>query len=201
MPDSGYRQATRNNVLLSRVIIGLAAAIILLSGGYIVLLPLKTTEWVIYEFSSTNNTFVRIAKAGDDLTANEALISMMMRKYVMDRETINHVDEQDRYASVMAQSADQVATYFRSVYGGDHSPLNISGFTRAVLITRDSRLGEGMHQVEFQTTDAVDDKRPDVRYWVASMVYTWKAQKARVDALSMNPAGLVISQYSLAQRK
>lgn len=200
MEDTGYRQATRNNVLLSRVVVALLVAVVAMAFGYAAILPLKTTEWLVYEFSSSNNTFVRVARAGDEITANEALTSMLLRKYVMDRETINRVDEQDRYASVMAQSASNVAATFKNIYGGENSPLNISGYLRAVVINRDSKLGTGLHQVEFTTTDTTNGIKPDVRQWVASISYTWSAQKVRADDITFNPAGLVITQYSLAQR-
>lgn len=198
--DNGYRQATRNNVLLTRVIVALLVAIVAMAFGYAAILPLKTTEWLVYEFSSSNNTFVRVARAGDEITANDALTSMLLRKYVMDRETINHVDEQDRYASVMAQSSSSVATNFKNVYGGENSPLNISGYQRAVLINRDSKLGKGLHQVEFTTTDTINGIKPDVRQWVATIAYTWSAQEVRADDITFNPAGLVIQQYSPAKR-
>lgn len=202
MPDTGYRQATRNNVLLSRVIIAQSVGIVALIIGYVFLFPLKTTEWLVYEFSSSNNTFVRVAKAGQEIQAKEALTSMLLREYVMQRETINRVDEPDRYASVMAKSGSRVANEFQTTYSGDKSPLKIDGFKRAVVINRDSKIGsgDGLHQVEFTTTDTINGDRPVSREWVASIAYTWQAQEVRADKLTFNPTGIVITQYSLAQR-
>lgn len=201
-PDESFRQAVRNNVLLSRVVTAQAVAVVVLLIGIAFMLPLKTTEWLVYEFSSSGNTFVRVAKAGQQLQANEVLLSMQLREYVMEREEINHVDEKERYPSVMAKSASKVAAAFESTYGGENSPLNIDGFKRAVVINRDSKIGtgKGLHQVEFTTTDTINGGKEEKRIWVASIAYTYKAQKVRADEITFNPTGIVITEYSLAQR-
>jgi type IV secretory pathway component VirB8 len=200
--DSGYRQATRNNVLLSRVIVALTALLIILVIAIASLFPLKETEWLVYEFSTSDNTFMRVAKAGDTITANDALTQMQLREYVMKRETINRVDEADRYASVMAKSGSQVANEFRTLYSGDNSPLNISGLKRAVVINRDNKIGtgSGLHQVEFTTTTTINGERPEVKEWVVSIAYEWRTQEVRMDAMKFNPTGLVITKYTIAPR-
>lgn len=200
--DSGYRQATRNNVLLSRVIVALTALLIILVIAIISLFPLKETEWLVYEFSTSDNTFMRVAKAGDTITANDALTQMQIREYVMQRETINRVNEPERYAAVMAKSASRVANEFRTLYGGDKSPLQIDGFKRAVVINRDNKIGtgSGLHQVEFTTTSTINGERPEVKEWVASIAYSWRPQQVRADEVTFNPTGLIIEKYTLAPR-
>lgn len=200
--DSGYRQATRNNVLLSRVIVALTALLIILVIAIISLFPLKETEWLVYEFSTSDNTFMRVAKAGDTITANDALTQMQLREYVMQRETINRVNEPERYAAVMAKSASRVANEFRTLYGGDKSPLQIDGFKRAVVINRDNKIGtgSGLHQVEFTTTSTINGERPEVKEWVASIAYSWRPQQVRADEVTFNPTGLIIEKYTLAPR-
>lgn len=56
-----YRQAVENNRLLQKIVVVLVALCIALSLAIATLFPLKQTEYKLYEFSSSGQTFRLIA--------------------------------------------------------------------------------------------------------------------------------------------
>lgn len=166
------------------------------------LFPLKEKVPVYVEFQSGGNNFVRIARAGEDLTNNQALVALMLRKYVMDRETVNKIDEKQRYAQVFSMSTEGTADTFRKLYGGKDALVHQPGRKREVIIERDTALDYGISQVAFRTIDTNESKssqEPVVNKWVATIAYDFYPQLVNIDNKHLNPMGLFVTEYTLSR--
>lgn len=172
--------------------------------------PLKTVKTRYVEFESGGNNFVRILPAGQDIRANSALLSVTLRRYVVDRETVDKITEPHRYTVVHAMSNDSVWERFKTVYGNPQTGLYYrKGFKRSIVIVQDSDLGAGVHQVEFLTYDTQDGRpirtnkagKPVPGDWIATIAYEYDEQAVDYKDRLLNPTGLIVTQYSLARRK
>jgi type IV secretory pathway component VirB8 len=200
-PDASYLQALKNNHLLVRVVLGLSVVVVALVIAVISLFPLKTKEFVLYEFVNGSNNMVRVIRANQEIKSKPLLIGYFLRHYVQTREPINQVDERNRYAKVRAMSADSVFNVFRNTYGSKESPLFRNGFQRSVEITRDAAIEDGIHQVEFRTRDKIEGQQGEtVMEWVANIAYEFSDRDASYDERYFNPLGMVITKYALASR-
>lgn len=199
-----WHQAVKNNKLLAIIAVSEAVCIVILALAIAVMLPLKEKDPVYVEFSSGGNNFVRITKAGENISSNALLVTYFLRKYVIDRETVDKTTEQVRYARIAASSAPELYKRFQSVYGDEKKGLYYKeGFKRAVTIVRDDALGVGIHQIEIKTADTDGDNRENIKRgeWVITMRYSFAEQKIGFDERLNNPIGLLVTEYTITARK
>lgn len=166
--------------------------------------PVTVKEAVYIEFQTGANNFVVLHRAGKDQSSLQAQIAREARRYVALREPITKTDESDRYPQVMALSSDKVKAAFKLRYGGKDGLYLREGFKREVKIMRDSRLAEGVHQVEFKTRDWVEgvtkqETAPWVS-WMATMAYEFSDKKIRYDDTVVNPLGIEFVEYTVTGR-
>jgi type IV secretory pathway component VirB8 len=193
---------------VNRILIGVAITttfLMLLTVGVAVsLLPLKTVETRYVEFQTGGNNFVSIADANSDLSANDALISMLLRKYVVDRETINQIDEKERYQAVYAMSTEETATEFKKFYGGDNALIYKEGFRRKIVLGPTTRLAKNIVVIDFQTTDTnvqKPEQAPVTKEWQATIKYGFAAQQVKEDQKELNPIGIFVMNYQPSPRR
>jgi len=208
-----WQQAIRNNRLLTIVVTVESACIVILGIAIAIMLPLKEKIPVYVEFSSGGNNFVRVSKAGEELQSNLLLLSFFLRKYVIDRETIDKTTESVRYARIAAQSSKEIAKQFQDIYGDKNKGLYYKiGFKRSVRIIRDDALvfgkkvlgrDGGIHQIEIETADTMDNfKSVKKTEWVVTLKYVFSAQKDIVfEERFQNPLGIVVMEYTITARK
>lgn len=196
-----WLQSQRNNRLLSFVVVVLLIALVW-SVVWHETHPI-TREVVRYvEFQTGGNNFVVVPAAGGTVKNSDLLLSVDVRRYIMSRELISKTDEATRYAVVKQMSSPQVFQRFRDVYGRKDSMLYRDGLKRNVIIKQDSRITEGVHQVEYITEDTIEGQvAPPVRTaWIATMAFEYvDASTSRDDAL-LNPRGMNITEYTIRKR-
>lgn len=166
--------------------------------------PLTVKEPVYVEFQTGANNFVTVARAGQDITRNDRLIAMEMRRYVAAREPKNNIDETERYTVVKALSSEKQWKDFKERYGGKDGLLACKECRRDIRILRDSRLTDGAHQVEFEMRDwkeglMTQDSAPWVS-WVATIAYEFVSEKKRFDDSAINGTGISVTEYNLSRR-
>ena len=197
-----YRQAIRNNRLLVKVVMALAVLSLLLGLSIAVLLPLKSTEYQLYEFSASGQTFYRIGSADDLAVRRPALIRMAARQYVSYRERIDRLTEESRFASVLAMSSDEVAAEAQASYTAVNEAL--AGGTRQIVIELDYFLNNNpayqIHHVEFKTIDRDQSGESTSHYWQAVLGYRFNEQQVRLDDLVQNPLGFEVVSYAITKR-
>ncbi len=198
-----WQQAIKNNRILMIIAVSEAACILLLTIAIIIITPLKTIEPVYVEFSSSGNNFVRIAKANENIQNNDLLLSYFLRRYVIDRETVDKTTEQLRYERVGAYSTEELHAKFKRIYGNKETSLYYKkGFKRAVTIIRDNKLAKGIHQIEIETTDTDQYNNVKKANWIITIKCEFAGQKnIAFDERLLNPAGLLVKEYTITARK
>lgn len=204
LPRVPFLRLVSMNRVLGWICFALLGTIIALVIGILSLFPLKEKELVIVQLDPANNSRYILAKADEAIQSNAALISSMIRIYVNDRETVDKISEGERYARVQAMSTDTVFKAFESYYANkDVSPLFQEGLKRAIQITNDRSLADGIHQVEFTRIDTQErGLSPTVATkWVAMMKYGFADRKGTIEDKLLNPLGIFIVEYSLTKRQ
>lgn len=198
-----YRQAIRNNAILVKVVIALSALSCSLGISFALLFPLKTTEYLLYEFSASGQTFYRIENAKDLISRKSALIRYAMREYVVDKESVNHLTESDKFIKVQNMSTNDVFAKFKQRYI-DTTAKFFQKSKRKITIELDTpfagNFNQQVHIVDFSATDTDEADVKTITYWQATIAYTFNEQKIRLDDLVHNPLGLEIFNYSINKR-
>ena len=202
-PASPWIYANRNNRRLTIIVIAFALVIVTQAVALVCLFPLKKVVPVYVEFKDGDSNFVIVERAEGKISANQNLISMFLRSYVVSRETVDKITEQNRYQYVMSLSGEKVATNFKRLYGNKSTGLYFQeGLKRAVNVVRDNPLGPGIHQVEIETVDTRDTKAGATRAeWIVTIQYSFNDQQVKYNDRLKNPMGIFIEEYALTKRK
>lgn len=200
-----YKAAMVNNVLLQRVIVALS--LIILSLGIIIvsLFPLKDTKIKVVEFIDGTNNFVRVIEPNQTIQADSLLIDYFVKKYVTDRETWNKVDEEIRLPYIKSVSNEKTWNDMVAIFTHSKSPYSKNDFKRAIKIIRTSELSHNIRQVEFETNDiygaGTEAPKTSKGYWIATLKMSFKTRDINYEDKDFNPLGLIVEEYSIAQRK
>lgn len=203
-PSMPWLQAVKTSRILLGVVITLSLVIVAQGVSMSYLFPLKEKIPVFVEFQTGGNNFVVVEAASKNVRANQALLAMFVRLYVTSRERIDKQTETEiRYPRVVAMSSPKVSKNFKDIYGNKSTGLFFQeGFKRDVVITRDSSLANGIHQVEFKTIDTIEGRKGEtIGEWVATVSYDFADQLVSYDERLMNPMGLFVTGYTLSKRR
>ena len=201
-PVESYRQAIRNNKVMRIIAVVQSVAIVALVVLVATLFPLKTTEVKLYEFSSSGQTFYRIDDAQKLMSRKTALIRFAMREYVVDKESVNHLTETDRFKRVTNMSNAKVFDEFKNRYRATEK--SFENKKRKITIELDTPFAndwsQQVHIIDFSTTDTDASNADYKTYWQATVSYTFNEQKIKLDDLIHNPLGLEVVSYSINKR-
>lgn len=203
-PVAPWIEAAKYLRMLGRGFIVSILLNVALAVAIVCMLPLKEKEIVVVEFKKTGDNVVILEKADRNLQGNQKLISATLRMYVNDRESVDKVTEQAiRYPRVRDMSNDTVWDYFQKAYSNPEvGPFFQKGLKRAIEITSDSRLADGIHQVEFKRIDTLDGQQGEaVTKWVAVLRYGFSDRKVSEAEALRNPIGLIVTEYSIKARQ
>ena len=200
-------------VWVSKVLMAIAIIAVILmfvSVGYTIsLFPLKEIETKYVEFSTSDNNFVTIATANEDIQSNDNLISLMLKKYVLDREKVNHIDETERYKYVYALSNNDVSARFKLFYGGEKALVHKEHIVRDIVLGPITRIAKKIIIIDFETVDTnYNEKKrngknykPSKRQWQATIKYAFSSQKVKEEEKELNPIGIFVSRYQASERR
>lgn len=168
------------------------------------LLPLKQTETVFV--SMTNGAqIVRLLPEQIDRSTLEQYVRSTLTEYVEKRETINFVDEGERFAWVQAFTHPQWFKLFaeRMSSGNPDSPLVYyakNELTRDVFVQSLEQIpdADDVWRAEYVVTD----RKSGVKVWTKTFVATFKARLASIEASAaktgINPFGLIVENYAVS---
>lgn len=198
-----HLQAVRNNRLLAGLLFLLFVAAIASQFGWAYMYTHKapTKEPVFIEYVNGTNNFVRISRAGEEITARAAMADASMKRYVIDREGVDGITETVRYPRVMSMSSKEVGGLFKREYMINNPKYKRKGYKRTVDIQRSGKLDEGVYQVEFKLTDSQNGIKEDPHYYVANFAYSLQDQMITYDETDMNPLGLYVEKYAITERR
>jgi type IV secretory pathway component VirB8 len=199
--SESFEQAIKNNVILARIIYALVFVIIGLVIAIIIMMPLKEIKTELYEFSSSGQTFYRIASSEDLVNRKVALVRFGLRRYIMDKEGIDNITETDRFTRVENMSSDEVHKQFKNRYYATRDKYK--GVKRKITIELDTPFANDfskkVHIVDFAVTDSKLNEKTTT-YWQATIAYDFAEQKVRLDDLIQNPLGIEVESYSITKR-
>lgn len=183
------------NIVFALIIIAL---IVLLMS----IMPLKEKQPYLVFFSEPATNFVRVEPANYDIRGDEALLKGIIAGYVKKRETINRVDDIERYEEVRMQSNSKVWNTFNALIVQSGSLYSTKSLYREIRIINSSVLSENVATVDFVATiiqEGTGEVKKDFKRYRATLKYDFKAQDINFDSLPSNPTGFIIEEYALTE--
>lgn len=177
-----------------------ACIIILLIILFAVLLPLKQEKPYLVFFSDAQTNFVKVEPANMDIRSDEALLKGIIAGYVLKRETINRIDDIQRYDEVRIQSKPSVWNTFRTLVAQNNSIYSMKGIFREIRIINSSILSKNVATVDFTATvinEATGEK--SFKRYRATLNYDFTQQELNFKSLPKNPTGFIVNEYALTE--
>jgi len=163
----------------------------------VIMLPLKTTEVKYVEFTrSQDNSFVVYPSKLPKETAT-LLIRKALRDYIFLRNRRDWITDAERTAKMYAMSSDLVKVQFYKEM--EVVKREMKDVDRDIEIISDSSLGQGVHQIEFETKDSKGDYAVK-KLWLATIKYSIKPREVNGGNELVNPLGIFVEQYSVSER-
>lgn len=166
------------------------------------LLPLKEKQPYLVFFSEPATNFVRVEPANYDIRGDEALLKGIIAGYVKKRETINRVDDIERYEEVRMQSASKVWNTFNALITQSGSIYSKRSLYREIRIINSSILSENVATVDFVATiiqEGTGEMKKEFKRYRATIKYDFTKQEINFDSLPSNPTGFIINEYALTE--
>lgn len=162
----------------------------------------KTPEPIIFEVDTSAHKIVRVEKGNLGATKQSLLRSVTLRDYVFDRETINHIDEGDRWKKIRLMSNRKVWADFQALMDPEinkQSVLLNKKFKRKVEIITDYPIdhNQNIHRVEFYATDFINDERFPPQRYVAVIQYSVSDAFVSYQDRFINIDGLMVVRYEI----
>ena len=182
--------------------IGFIFIIIALITLLIIVLPLKEKEPYLVFFSEPQTNFVRVTPANYDIRTDEALLKGIIAGYVKKRETINRIDDIERYQEIRLQSISKVWNTFSALVAQSNSIYATQNIYREIKIINSSILSENVATVDFVATiiqEGTGEMKKDFKRYRATLKYDFKEQKINFDSLPSNPTGFIVNEYALTE--
>ena len=168
------------------------------------LLPLKQTETVFVSMTD-GAQIVRLLPEQIDRSTLEQYIRSTLTEYVEKRETINFVDDDERFKWVQTFTHPQWFRLFAEHMssGNPDSPLVYyakNELTRDVFVQSLEQIpdADGVWRAEYVATD----RKSGVKVRTKTFVATFKARLASIEASAaktgINPFGLIVENYAVS---
>lgn len=213
-PDAPLAEASttaaKQNLWLIRLAFGLAAASMAANIGLSAAVVELAREWQPFP------VFVRMGGSDDKVIwfepgnvagdTREIVSEKLLLQFVEAKETIDRQTEQERWKFVKylmdQQLADEFFRFmsFKTNPDSPYKKLEDAKQTRAASATRVSQLPGNVFQVEYTTIDYKGDQPVLHKTWVATVTVTYRRTKVKFEDRFMNPFGLVVVRYSVAER-
>ena len=148
-PNYVYRMERHIKQYMFLWILTLSLIIIMLVICFIVLLPLKQKQPYLVFFSNADTNFVRVEQANYDIRSDEALLKSIIATYLINRETINRIDDIERYEKVRFQSSPEVWNMFEKIVKQENSIYSSNEVYRNINIINLSILDRKIANIDF----------------------------------------------------
>lgn len=164
----------------------------------------KTPEPIIFEVDTAAHKIVKVEQGNLGATKQSLLRSVSLREYVFNRETINHIDEVDRWKKVRMMSNKTVWGQFQTIMDPEvnkDSVLSNKKFKRKIEVITDYPIStqgvDNIHRVEFYATDFIGDERFPQQRYVAVIQYRSGDAFVSFEDRFINIDGLNIVRYEI----
>lgn len=200
--DPNYIFSLERNVrqYMFVLLLGLFLIVFILVIAIAMLIPLKEKQPYLVFFSDPQTNFVRVEPANYDIRADEALLKSIIASYVKRRETINRVDDIERYEQTRIQSNSAVWRVFNALVTQKNSIYTTRGIYRDIKIINTSILSNSVATVDF-TAEIMSEATAEKSYkrYRATLSYEFVKQEINFDSLPENPTGFMVNEYALTE--
>ncbi|WP_233709197.1 VirB8 family type IV secretion system protein [Helicobacter suis] len=167
----------------------------------IVLLPLKEKEPYLVTFATSTQNFALVQRADKRISANEALVRQLLGAYILNRESITHIKENEaqRFEIIRHQSSYDVWKAFENLVAYDSSIYTNENLTRDVKIINIAIIKKGYANADIEVNlydrGLLESKK---RYRVI-LTYDFLPIKINFASMPLNPTGFEIKGYSVTE--
>lgn len=181
-------------------------AILLLAIAQVI--PLFRVEPYLLTFQSKDEQIYNIMPYNGDLSANKSITETFVRSYVLQRNTIVN-DEKEMEIRWLPggpiQEMSSSVVYDDFVKNMAKKALDLvrqKGLQRTLKILTVNELGQGLWQVEYETSDMYPSSTtPELNYWTATLRTTYRKKSIKFNDRLNNPVGFTVTNYSLKHNK
>ncbi|EFO9318194.1 virulence protein [Campylobacter lari] len=180
------------------LILALSTIVILLTLAIIFIAPLKEVKPYLVFFSDADTNFVKIQQAGIDMRADENLLKSILAGYVKKRETINRIDDSERYEEIRLQSKKNVWNTFTNLVKTPNSIYTSKGIYRDIEIINVSIFNKNVATIDFvaKITNR-DNSENKFKKYRATLYFDFQPIELTYNSVPKNPTGFIVEQYSI----
>ncbi|WP_104753556.1 VirB8 family type IV secretion system protein [Helicobacter salomonis] len=202
--NSVFRLERKRTAIAYKLVALLSAISVGLTIALIALLPLKETQPYFVDFANQDKHYAIIQRADASISSNEALVRSLIGTYILNRESINHIDDQQRYEAVRLQSSHKVWEIFESLVASKNSIYTDTNMARDIKIidiallkhAQATNVGSAHISAKlFHNGQLVYEKR----YHVTLSYAFLPPPKFDYAPMPQNPTGFQVIQYSVAE--
>ena len=207
---TGEEESSRRvDKALRFVSVGLAASLLLnVSQTWLVasMLPLREIVPLLMTISNKTDSVVLVEPPKRGQFGAELMTEKLVMDYVrlrneilLDTPTMSH--RWGPGGEVQHMSSMPVYSDFIKEMAAPAKEAERRGITRTVRMLADgpTKIEQGYYQVEFETID-VEGRSETRKQWVASLAVRYEGHEVAYQERYMNPLGLIVTQYSVAQK-
>lgn len=178
-------------IILAVVVVTLALAISFLT-------PLKEKQPYLVMFSNGESNFVKINEANMDIRSDINLLKNILAGYVINRETINRVNDTERYEIVRIQSDRNVWEAFQNIVKAKNSIYTTKNLYRSVKIINVAILSNNVATIDFSVEQS-NKTRTEIKWfnYRAALEYDFIQNNDTYNSNIQNPTGFIIKEYAL----
>lgn len=163
------------------------------------LFPLKEKEPYLVNFTNDTQSFAIIQKADQSITANEALNRQLLGAYILNRETINRIDDKQRSDTIKEQSSPEVWNVFERIVAQEDSIYSNKNLTRVVKIINIAIIKKSYANADVSISlYAGGVLKSEKRYRIV-ISYKFKTIAIDYNSLPKNPTGFTVTGYAITE--
>ena len=181
------------------IILILALISTLLALALVFLMPLKETKPYLVFFSNGENNFVKVTEANYPIRSDEALMKIILSGYVLNRETINRINDEERYEITRIQSDINVWKAFQNLVTEKNSIYTTKNLYRNIRILNVTLLSKNVATIDF-VIEQTNKTRTETQFfnYRASLEFDFAPKEDNTyNTTIKNPTGFVVKNYAL----
>lgn len=178
----------------------------LLAIAIISLAPIKEVRPYLVTFSNSESNFVKIKQANENISSDIGLVKNILASYVINRETINRINDIARIEIVRIQSDRSVWETLENVMKDKNSIYRTQNLYRAVTIHSVNLFKQEEDQValiafSIEQTNKARTELKILKYQAAIKYDFEKEENSQdiYDANDKNPTGFKVKEYALSK--
>ena len=178
----------------------LAGVVLVMALGFAAMMPLKEFRpYVITMDERTGRAEATLIAQSGPLTQDEAVIRSLIGQYVIQRETYDLYDGQQRYDNVVEMSVTQALGSYRDLWRSENPdyPYALYGDDAKITIqiTAISLLNQNTANVQYTKTLTQGGRNPEQEDFVAIVGFDFIARETGLAGVIRNPLGFVVKSW------